>query len=117
VLQTFVITPREGIEAFLIVAIVLACLSSIGRGRLSGAVCWGTGAAVLASAGAGFLFSRAENKPLWEGAMGATVLVSTMVAYMWRRAPMMGSEVNARLDAEATKTEAAAWGCSRSPCP
>lgn len=108
--QTFVITLREGIEAFLIIAIVLAYLSKTGRVHLARAVYWGTGAAVLASAGAGFLFAQADNKPLWEGALAltATVLVSTLVAYMWRKAPMMRSQINARLETEASKTGPAA---------
>ena len=108
--QTFVITLREGIEAFLIIAIVLAYLSKTGRVHLARAVYWGTGAAVLASVGAGYLFAQADNKPLWEGvlALTATVLVSTLVAYMWRKAPMMRSDINARLEAEANKAGPAA---------
>ena len=108
--ETFVITLREGIEAFLIVAIVLAYLAKTGRRHLARAVYWGIAAAVLASIGAGFLFARAENKPLWEGvlALAAAVLVSTLIVYMWRKAPMLRTEINARLEDEARKAGAAA---------
>ena len=46
-LQAFVITLREGLEAFLIIAISLAYLRKSGRTTLSPAVYWGTGVAVV----------------------------------------------------------------------
>jgi high-affinity iron transporter len=108
--QTLVITLREGIEAFLIVAIMLAYLNKTGRAHLARAVYWGIGAAVLASTGMSFLFARAENKPLWEGvlALVAALLVASLIAYMWRKAPRLRAEINARLEAEARKEGAAA---------
>lgn len=109
-LQTFVITLREGIEAFLIVAIMLAYLNKTGRARLAHAVYWGIGAALAASVGASFLFARADNKPLWEGALAlvAAVLVATLIVYMWRKAPMLRAEISARLEDEARKQGSAA---------
>ena len=47
--QAFVITLREGLEAFLIVAISLAYLRKSGRRELIPAVHWGIGLAVLLS--------------------------------------------------------------------
>ena len=66
-LQAFVITLREGLEAFLIVAISLAYLRKSGRHQLIPAVHWGIGLSVLLSIGAGVLFQRASNQALWEG--------------------------------------------------
>ena len=47
--QMFVVTLREGIEAFLIVAITIAYLRKTGRDALLPSVWWGAGAAVLLS--------------------------------------------------------------------
>jgi high-affinity iron transporter len=108
--QTLVITLREGIEAFLIVAIMLAYLDKTGRARLARAVYWGIGAAVLASIGMSLLLAQAENKPLWEGllALVAALLVASLIAYMRRKALRIRAEINARLEAEARKEGAAA---------
>ena len=77
-LQAFVITLREGLEAFLIIAISLAYLRKSGRHQLIPAVHWGIGVSVLLSVGAGMLFQRASNQALWEGvlALAAAVLVA-----------------------------------------
>ncbi len=64
-LQSFVITLREGIEAFLIIAISLAYLKKTGRSNLIPAIHWGTGTAVLLSIGAGLLLKKAANQALW----------------------------------------------------
>lgn len=111
--QTFVITLREGIEAFLIVAIMLAYLNKTGRAHLAHAVYWGIGAAVVASTGAGLLFAEAQNKPLWEGLLAfiAALLVASLIVYMWRKAPQLRTEIGARLENEVRKEgRAAAWG-------
>ena len=52
-LQAFVITLREGFEAFLIVAISLAYLRKSGRAALAAPVYWGIGVSILTSAAAG----------------------------------------------------------------
>ena len=111
-LQILIITMREGIEAFLIVAITAGILRQTGRQALLPAVYWGTGIAVLASFIASLFFAEAENKPLWEGllAAAAAVMVISMTIYMWRTARTMRKTIGARLD-EVTqnKATAAAW--------
>ena len=67
--QAFFITLREGLEAFLIVAISLAYLRKTGRDRLVSAVHWGIGLSILISMGAAWLFSNANNQALWEGVL------------------------------------------------
>ena len=47
--QALVITLREGLEAFLIVAISLSYLRRSGRVSLTRAVYWGVGAAIALS--------------------------------------------------------------------
>jgi len=97
--QAFIITLREGLEAFLIVAISLAYLRKSGRHQLVPAVHWGIGVAVLLSIGAAMLFRRASNQSLWEGllAVTAAVLVGTLIVHMWRHAKGMKREIEHRL--------------------
>ena len=66
-LQAFIITLREGIEAFLIVAISLAYLRKTGRTELVSAVHWGIVAALALSAAGGYLLYHAANQEWLEG--------------------------------------------------
>jgi high-affinity iron transporter len=110
-LQAFVITLREGLEAFLIVAISLAYLRKTGRGALVPAVHWGIAAAVAASVGAGVLLQRAVNQALWEGilALVAAVLVGTLIVHMWRIGRRMKQQIETRLEQSAVRTGWAAF--------
>ena len=110
-LQMFVITLREGIEAFLIVAIALAYLRKTGRDALVPAVFWGTGAGVTLSLILGIKLAEFAVQPIWEGllALVAVVLVTSMVIYMLRTAKHLRTEIGARLEAAAQKAGAAAW--------
>ena len=108
--QAFVITLREGLEAFLIVAISLAYLRKSGRHQLIPAVHWGIGLSVLLSIGAGILFQRASNQALWEGilALVAAVLVTSLIVHMWRHARRMKGEIEGHLEQAALKVGARA---------
>ncbi len=101
--QAFVITLREGLEAFLIVAISLAYLRKTGRQSLVPAVHWGIGVSILLSIGAAVLFQRASNQALWEGvlALVAAVLVGTLIVHMWKHAKKMKREIEAHLESAA----------------
>ena len=105
-LQAFVITLREGLEAFLIVAISLAYLKKTGRHALIPAVHWGIGLSVLLSVGAAYLFQRASNQALWEGvlALVAAVLVASLIIHMWRHARKMKGEIETHLEQSALRT-------------
>jgi high-affinity iron transporter len=109
--QAFVITLREGLEAFLIVAISLAYLRKTGRPQLVQAVHWGIGVSILVSIGAAILFQRANNQALWEGvlALAAAVLVATLIVHMWRHARRMKGEIESRLESSALQTGARAF--------
>ena len=104
--QAFVITLREGLEAFLIVAISLAYLRKTGRPQLIPAVHWGIGVSILVSIGAAILFQQASNQALWEGvlALTAAVLVGTLIVHMWRHAKRMKGEIESRLESTALKS-------------
>ena len=110
-LQAFVITLREGLEAFLIVAISLAYLRKTGRHALVPAVHWGIAAAVAASVGLGVLLQRALNQALWEGilALVAAVLVATLIVHMWRIGRRMKAQIEGRLEESAVKAGRAAF--------
>ena len=110
-LQSFVITLREGLEAFLIVAISLAYLRKSGRGELARAVHWGIGVSILLSVGVGILLGRANNQSLWEGilAIVAGLLVATLTIHMWRVSRRMKGEIEGRLRAQTVRTGRAAF--------
>lgn len=110
-LQAFVITLREGLEAFLIIAISLAYLRKSGRRELIPAVHWGIGLSVLLSIGAAYLFEQAANQSLWEGtlAVAAAISVATLTVHMWRTAKKIKSEIEGHLSTSTAKTGAAAW--------
>lgn len=110
-LQAFVITLREGLEAFLIIGISLAYLRKSGRGELIPAVHWGIGLSVLLSVFAAYLFQQAANQALWEGvlALVAAASVATLTVHMWRTAKKIKSEIEGRLRASTEQTGAAAW--------
>ncbi|MEO6212548.1 MAG: FTR1 family protein [Vicinamibacterales bacterium] len=110
-LQAFVITLREGLEAFLIVAISLAYLKKTGRRGLIPAVHWGIGVSVLLSIAAGVAFARASNQALWEGilAIVAAALVASLTVHMWRAGRRMKKDIEGRLEVSSAKTGAAAF--------
>jgi high-affinity iron transporter len=102
-LNALIIVFREGFEAFLSVAIIVAYLRKTGRDWLRPAVYWGIAVSVIASFGLGWLLQRV-NQPLWEGVLGlvAAVLVATFVIHVWRTAPRMKSEMESRLEKHTT---------------
>ncbi|MDQ3069418.1 MAG: FTR1 family protein [Acidobacteriota bacterium] len=110
-LQAFVITLREGLEAFLIVAISLSYLKKTGRAGLLPAVHWGIAASIAVSVGAGLLLAKARNQALWEGvlALVAAVSVATLIVHMWRTGKKLKKEIEGRLATSAAKTGAAAF--------
>jgi high-affinity iron transporter len=104
-LQAFVVTLREGLEAFLIVAISLAYLRKTGRRGLIPAVHWGIAASILLSIGAGLLLAQASNQALWEGilALVAAVLVASLIVHMWRAGRHLRRNIEQRLESSPVK--------------
>jgi high-affinity iron transporter len=103
-LSPFIIIFREGFEAFLTVAIIFAYLRKTDRDWLRPAVYWGIVVSVGASFALGWVL-RSVNQPMWEGVLGvvAAVLVATFVVQMWRTAPRMKRNMEARLDTYSTR--------------
>jgi high-affinity iron transporter len=98
-LQALVITLREGLEAFLIVAISLSYLRRSGRAPLTKAVYWGIGVAIAVSALGGYLLFNAANQEWLDGplAMIAAASVTWLVIHMWRAGRRMKGEIENRL--------------------
>ena len=110
-LQAFVITLREGFEAFLIVAISLSYLKKAGRAELVAAVKWGIAAASGASAVGGWLLFNAANQEWLEGplALVAAVSVAWMTVHMWRTGRRMKGDIEGRLKSSSRRPAAAAF--------
>ena len=109
--QMMVVTLREGIEMFLIVAIAAAYLRKTGRQSLRPAVHAGAASAVVLSVILGVWLAETVVTPFWGGvlALVAAVLVLAMVIYMLRAAKHMSADIGQRLEAAASKPGAAAW--------
>jgi len=109
--QMQLVTLREGIEAFLIVAITAAYLRKTGRTALLPAVWWGTAAAVALSIALGGFLAEHAVTPLHEGllALTAAALVISMVVYMRRVERRLRAEIGERLEASISGAGAGAW--------
>ena len=108
--QAFVITLREGFEAFLIIAISLAYLKKSGRVALARAVHVGVFNAIAISIVGGVVLNRASNQELLGGplAMIAAVSVIWMIVHMWRAGRKMKGDIEGRLQTS-VKSGAAAF--------
>lgn len=124
-LPTFVITLREGVEAALVVGIVLACLKKSGQSYLSPWVFGGVAVGLIASAFIGVLFgwtiqilstSNQPFAPIMESLLEATfglvaiAMLSWMLIWMTKQARFMKAEVEGAVSAALTQNSHAGWG-------
>lgn len=109
--QMVLVTLREGIEMFLIVAIAATYLRKTGRETLLSAVGWGTAAAIALSVVLGTWLAEVAVLPKWEALLSlvAAVLVISMVVYMLKAAKHLRRDIGTRLEAAATHSGSAAW--------
>jgi high-affinity iron transporter len=99
-LQAFIITLREGVEASLIVGIIFAYLSKIGRHELKKTVFQALGAAVAASVLVAVVVARAQfNSDIIEGwvMLVAAFFVASMIWFMNKTARSMKGEIEAKI--------------------
>jgi len=110
-LQAFVITWREGLEAFLIVAISLSFLRKSGRLALVPAVHWGIAVALVVSAVGGYALFHVANQEWLEGplTMVAAVSVTWLTVHMWRSGRRMKSDIEGRLETSSGRAGTAAF--------
>ncbi len=86
-LQAFIGTLREGVEAALIVGITLAYLGKIGRPQLRKFIYFALAAAFVASIGVAIVLSRLQwNQDIFEGwiMLAAAFFVVTMIIFMMK---------------------------------
>ncbi len=99
-LQAFIITLREGVEASLIVGIVFAYLSKIGRHELKRTVFWALGSAVMASVAVAVVVAKLNfNSDIIEGwvMLAAAAFVISMIWFMHKTARSMKGEIEAKI--------------------
>jgi high-affinity iron transporter len=110
-LSALLVALREGLEAALVVGIVLVYLNRTGRRALAGYVWSGVALASLGSVAAAILLQRLQlSEDGFEGLLMllAAVLVVTMVIWMNRVARKLRPEIERRVEAYAQKSERAA---------
>jgi FTR1 family protein len=111
-LQTFIITLREAVEAALVIAIAVAYLRKINRGDLLQSVYRAFVAAVFVSFAVGWAFTRLKVSEDTYG--GWTLLISaafvlSMVLWMNRHAKGLKGQIETQLQ-KGTSSEASHWG-------
>ncbi len=107
-LQAFIITLREGVEASLIVGIVFAYLSKIGRPELKRTVFWALGSAVAASIGVAIILAHTPyNSDIVEGwvMLAAAFFVISMIWFMHKTARTMKGSIEEKIS-QYTSTKA-----------
>lgn len=99
--ETLMISFREGLEAFLIVAIALTYLRQTNGQALISSVHRGIIVSVIGCAALGVVMARiGALAPLWEGVLAliAAILVITCTVHMLRMGKNMKREITAALD-------------------
>src|ERR1700693_3698824 len=106
-LQAFLVTLREGVEAALIVGITLAYLTKIGRIDLRKSVFASIGAAFVGSIAVAILVARLQlNQDIVEGwvMLAAAFFVITMIIFMMRTGKRMKGDIEGKLGSLASQS-------------
>lgn len=124
-IPTFVITLREGVEAALVVGIVMAYLKKVKRSHLNAWVYWGIAGGLLISALVGILFNAIMQtigssnpqvspifEPLLEGTFSlvAIAMLSWMLIWMTQQGKVMKGQIEGTLGAVLDDEPKAGWG-------
>lgn len=108
-IDAFIVTLREGVEAALIVGITLAYLQKIGQTRLRKTVFAGLIAAFLTSILVAIVFARLEwNQDVFEGwiMLASAVFVVTMVIFMMKTGRKLKGQIEGKVGLLADKGSA-----------
>jgi high-affinity iron transporter len=108
--ESLVVTLREGVEAALVVGIILAYLRKTGRLLLGRWVFGGLAAGVAASIVCAVIFSAlGVQEEAYEGwlMIAGSLFVASMVAWMWRTAKGLKKEIETRVEAIASRSTGA----------
>jgi high-affinity iron transporter len=113
-LSAFLIALREGVEASLVVGIILVYLSRTGRAHLARYAWYGVAAAVALSLGIAIALERWQiSEDGFEGVLllAAAAFVITMIVWMNRVARHLKKEIEQKVEAYAVRAgKAAGWG-------
>lgn len=104
--ESLIVTLREGVEAALVVGIILAYLRETGRESLGRAVFVGLGAGIAASILCAALFSSlGVQEEAYEGwlMIAGSFFVASMVYWMWRTAKGLKEEIETKVESIATR--------------
>ena len=112
-IESFVIALREGIEAALIVGIILGYLKKVGAATLAKPVYFGVGLGVLASIGVAgiFLLLRVEFEgkfeQLFEGItmLVAAAILTTMILWMRNNSKTFSEDMREKVETALTKRQ------------
>jgi len=114
VLSAFLIALREGVEAALVVGIILVYLSRTARGHLARFAWYGVAAAAALSLAVAMALERWRiSEDGFEGLMllAAAVFVVTMIVWMNRVARHLKKEIEVKVESYAERAgRAAGWG-------
>jgi FTR1 family protein len=114
VLSAFLVALREGVEASLVVGIILVYLSRTQRGQLARYVWYGVAAAAALSLAVAVALDRWRiSEDGFEGLMllAAAVFVVTMIVWMNRVAHRLKKEIEEKVESYAQRIgRAAGWG-------
>src|SRR5437899_926558 len=108
-LQAFIVTLREGVEAALMVGITLAYLSKIGRPELRKSVYAALISAFIGSIGIAILLSRTQwNQDIFEGwiMLAAAFFVVTMIIFMMKTGRALKGHIEGKVGSLAGKNAA-----------
>ena len=113
-LSAFLLALREGVEASLVVGIILVYLSRTGRGPLARFVWYGVAVAAALSLGVAVALERFRiSEDGFEGLLllVASVFVVTMIVWMNRVARHLKKEIEQKVESYAERSgSAAGWG-------
>jgi high-affinity iron transporter len=113
-LSAFLIALREGVEASLVVGIILVYLSRTGRAHLARYAWYGVAAAAALSLGIAIALERWQiSEDGFEGVLllAAAAFVITMIVWMNRVARHLKKEIEQKVEAYAVRAgKAAGWG-------
>ncbi len=110
--QTLLITFREGLEAFLMVAVATLYLRKTGRHALINAVRTGLGVSIAGSIALGVVMAKiGASSPMWEGVLAllAATAVIWCVSHMLKMGKQMGREISDGIGKASVLDGAQAW--------
>jgi high-affinity iron transporter len=104
-IETLIVVFREGLEAFLVVAIMLAYLGNTGRESLKTPVYIGIVVALVICALTWWRVAELADNPVWEASLAilAGLLVASFTIYVMRTAKNIRSNIDQQLEKSVNK--------------